>query len=67
MAFQPSGRASGRSIGQPLSLATSTEAPATSTGGCDTLLTRGTMAMSAATITPMTTSDRTMLATEPLA
>ena len=65
VAFQPSGRPTGCEIAQPLSLAISTADAATSSGGCETVLTRGTMAISAATSAPTTSMDRAMLATEP--
>ena len=49
----------------PLSLATSTDAAATSTGGWEMVLTRGTRAMSSATSPPTTSRDLTMLETVP--
>jgi hypothetical protein len=67
VAFHPSGRPSGCSMGHPEVRATSTALDATSTGGWETVLTRGTIATSRATMAPMTSSDRAMLATEPLA
>jgi hypothetical protein len=53
--------------GQPLSTATSRAVLAMSTGGPERELTRGTMKITAAMSATMTTSERAMLGSEPMA
>jgi hypothetical protein len=64
-ACQPSGRPRGTETAQPDERATSRAVDSTSTGGCDTELTRGTMKKNTTRMPPTARSDRTRLEVDP--